>query len=205
MNKINHYQSYKNARDAAWKLLIDQNVCNLPVKIGQICKNLSIPVLSYEQGRAIIVREGLSDNCMNNDGFTFAGAIFFNQTCSIPRRRFTVAHELGHLIMLHKGDLINREPSTADNSVETAANVMASRLLAPACVLWGIGVRNADDIRRLCDISRQSAEFRMIRMHELYAREEMYLKLYGHSCFLQSPLERAVYHQFQDFIHTHKL
>ena len=71
----------------------------------------------------------------------------------------------------------------------------ASRLLAPACVLWGCGVRSAEDIERLCDISRAAAEFRWSRMQELYRRQR----------FLTSPLERLVYAQFEDYIKGHRL
>lgn len=80
-------------------------------------------------------------------------------------------------------DLVCREPAPGDNPIEQTANVFASRLLAPACVLWGCGVQSAEDIAQLCDISRAAAEFRWSRMQELYRRQR----------FLTSPLERLVY------------
>lgn len=92
-------------------------------------------------------------------------------------------------------DLVCREPDPGDNPIEQAANVFASRLLAPACVLWGCGVQSAEDIEQLCDISRAAAEFRWTRMQELYRRQR----------FLTSPLERLVYDQFADYIRGHRL
>jgi Zn-dependent peptidase ImmA (M78 family) len=108
------------------------------------------------------------------------------------RQRFTVAHELGHILLGHAGkyELVNREPSANDNPIEQAANVFASRLLAPACVLWGCGIQMAGQIANMCDISQIAAEFRMARMAKLYARGK----------FLTSPLERAVFAQFESFI-----
>ena len=41
------YQNYKNARDAAWRILIDCNINRLPVNLNLICKALKIRVLSY--------------------------------------------------------------------------------------------------------------------------------------------------------------
>ena len=117
---------------------------------------------------------------------------------TIPaRQRFTCAHELGHIILGHVGryDLVCREPAPGDNPIEQAANVFASRLLAPACVLWGCGVQSAEDIAQLCDISRAAAEFRWSRMQELYRRQR----------FLTSPLERLVYAQFENYIKGHRL
>ncbi len=52
----------------------------------------------------------------------------------------SLAHELGHCLMHNGNGLYNHEPSETDNPIEQEANVFASRILAPACVLWGIGV-----------------------------------------------------------------
>lgn len=100
---------------------------------------------------------------------------------------------------------VNREPNDKDNPIEQAANVFASRLLAPACVLWGLKVKSAEEIVQYCNISMQSAEFRMERMNELYEREEEFLRTRGKSCFLLSPLERKVYNQFKEYIDKNKL
>lgn len=137
----------------------------------------------------------------SNDGMSTviggAPTIMVSSMATPARQRFTCAHELGHIILGHVGryDLVCREPEPGDNPIEQAANVVASRLLAPACVLWGCGVQSAEDIERLCDISRSAAEFRWSRMQELYRRQR----------FLTSPLERLVYAQFEDYIKGHRL
>ena len=74
--------------------------------------------------------------------------------------------------------------------MEREANVFASRLLAPACVLWALDARSPEEIAALCRISNQSAKFRAERMQKLYDRNR----------FLTSPLERQVYQQFSAFI-----
>lgn len=182
------YKDYQNARDAAWKLLIDTGTKALPIKVTQICHMLGIQVRLYtpEDG---------------NDGMSLIlngrPVIFVSRNAISARQRFTTAHELGHILLGHVGryELVNREPDPGDNPIEQAANVFASRLLAPACVLWGCGTRTPDEIMKLCDISRQAAEFRAARMEELYRRNK----------FLTSPLERMVYERFADYIAAHKL
>lgn len=198
------YSNYKKSRDLSWQVLIDNNITELPVKVSQICKKLHIPIISYEKGYEVIEDAGLRDCCEKNDGLTFAGAIFYNQDCSIGRQRFTVAHELGH-ILLHTKGIYNREPSPNDKPVEQEANVFASRILAPACVLWGIGVKSAEEISQICDISITSAKFRMERLTILYKREQAFLQQYGKSCFLMSSAEKAVYELFSDYIVKNKL
>ena len=159
-------------------------------RVLRLCKALGVSVRRYTPAE----RD-------SNDGMStvIGGApTIMVSSLTIPaRQRFTCAHELGHIILGHVGryDLVCREPEPGDNPIEQAANVFASRLLAPACVLWGCGVQSAGDIERLCDISRAAAEFRWSRMQELYRRQR----------FLTSSLERAVYAQFEDYIKGHRL
>lgn len=182
------YSSYKNSRDAVWELLIRNEVRSLPVQIGAICRAEGVSVRYYTP----------TDG---NDGFSTiiedSPIIFVSENASRQRQRFTVAHELGHIILGHVGKykLVNREPSSADNPIEQAANVFAARLLAPACVLWGLNAATAEEISRLCDISMTAAKIRAERMAELYRRGK----------FCSSPLERKVYAQFHDYILKHRL
>lgn len=194
------YSKYKASRDLSWKILIQNNISRLPVKISSICRANNIKITSYKNGINIINNFNLSENAKNNDGFTFNNIIFYNEQCTVGRQRFTIAHELGHCLMHNGKELYNREPSENDDPIECEANVFASRVLAPACVLWGIGINSADEISHLCNISMKSAEFRFERMKELYERERSFLAQRGKSCFLLSPLEQRVYNQFQQYI-----
>lgn len=179
------YTEYKNSRDLAWQVLINEEVATLPVMVGRLCRNMGIRVVYYTP----------TDE---NDGYsTIIGGrpvIFVSKNCIQARQRFTCAHELGHILLGHVGqyELVNREPSRGDNPIEQAANVFASRLLAPACVLWALNVRTPEEIAALCQISHQAAAFRAERMEILYQRDK----------FLASPLERKVHAQFRKFIET---
>ena len=182
------YKDYQNARDAVWRLLIDLQISELPLNTVKFCAELGIKLHYYEPTDE---SDGMS--CYING----VPHIFVSSAVLPERRRFTVAHEIGHIILGHVGkfELVNREPSPNDNPVEQAANVFASRLLAPACVLWGCNVRTAGQIQELCQISRTAAEYRMQRLNELYNRNR----------FLTSPLERKVYSQFESFIKQNKI
>lgn len=183
-----NYQKYKESRDAAWRILLDCGVGELPVRIREVCSTLGIPVKLYEP------KDGNDGKSLIADG---QAVILVSRLVSPERQRFTAAHELGHIILGHVGqyELCSREPNPGDNPIEQGANVFASRLLAPACVLWGCGARTPEEIAALCGISRQAAEFRAARMEELYRRDK----------FLTSPLEREVYAQFLPYIERHRL
>ena len=183
-----NYKEYKNTRDLVWRILVNENIKSLPVSVGKLCRNMGIPMYLYES------TDGNSRKSLNVNGKPM---IFVNKTDSPERQRFTAAHELGHILLGHVGkyDLVNREPSANDNPIEQAANVFASRLLAPACVLWGCNIRTAAEIAVKCKISMKAAEYRAARMDILYKR----------NVFLTSPLEREVYENFSQYIETHKL
>ena len=182
-----NYREYQNARNLSWEVLLRENVRELPVRIGVVCRNMGIRVQYYEP------KDG-------NDGFSTIineeARIFVSSRCSKERQRFTAAHELGHILLGHVGkfDLVNREPSPGDTPIEQEANVFASRILAPACVLWALDARTPEEIAALCQISMAAARFRAERMAILYQRGK----------FLVSPMERAVYEQFAEFIDRQK-
>lgn len=183
-----NYKDYKNTRDLVWEILIRERITELPVRVSELCRNMGIPILlhEFEDGNS-----GVSAMVNGNP------IILVNKGDSPERQRFTAAHELGHIMLGHVGKykLVNREPSPNDNPIEQAANVFASRLLAPACVLWGCNIHTAGEIAVNCKISRQAAEYRAARMEILYKR----------NAFLTSSLEREVYENFRQYIETHKL
>lgn len=196
------YRDYQNARDASWRILLDCKIDRLPVRLNDICRNLKIRALTYGQNTKLIEQACLSQAVHRTDGLTFyigeTPIILFDEKMLPARAKFTVAHELGHIILGHvkPGGVtkLNREPHPNDEPEERAANIFAARLLAPACVLWGLDVHTTEKIMELCHISRQAAQFRAHRMEELYRRNK----------FLISPLEREVYQQFQPFIQEYR-
>lgn len=192
------YKNYQQARDAAWQLLVDCNVSVLPVSVSAICRQLGYPLYSYRKAAKAIAKAGLSEQCQTSDGFTFVTGgkpyIFYSDVCNRGRQRFTVAHELGHIVLGHVGDgqytIVNREPSPKDDPAEVQANQFAARILAPACVLHAMGIAKAEEISRVCGISMQAAEFRAARLAVLEGRD----------MYLSHPLERRVFAQFKDYL-----
>lgn len=192
------YKNYTNARDAAWNTLIECGVSSLPVRPSEICKHYNWVLADYVAGQRSIELLGLTELKDKTDGFCAVTEnhvyVFFDSSLPTGRQRFTVAHEIGHLILGHVGrgmaTVENREPTGTERAEERQANQFAARLLAPACVLHEIGAITAEAIRELCGISRQAAEFRAERMQELERRS----RYYSH------PLEQQVLKQFKSYI-----
>lgn len=188
----NIYGVYKKARNASWQALIDNKVDSLPVDIVQIVQNNGIKLLKNSQANEL--RSGEAGISIFDGKQWF---IVYDDTLPIGRKRFTVAHEIGHIVLGHPliAGFHARTMGGELSQTESEANIFASRFLAPACVLWGLNVHTAADISRICVISKEAAEIRAKRMEKLYKR----------NMFLTSPLERQVYQQFKVFIDKHKI
>lgn len=185
------YGKYKNARNASWQCLIDFNINELPVKVTSIIrKSDNIKLLKNSNVNVLKINESGMTICKNKVFY-----IIYKDNESPLRCRFTIAHELGHIFLGHL--LINtpqyRTFAVCDDN-ESAANVFARDLLAPACVLHELKALTPDIIAKLCNISLEAATYRAERMRELENRNAWYLH----------PLERQVREQFDNFIKSKK-
>ena len=188
--------NYKNSRDAAWQMLIKNKVTSLPVSVYKICEAEGIRLLTYREGLPLIEGLKLQGHMIGNDAFSFNRAIFYDDSKPPARQRFSIAHEIGHIV-LHESDgatVHNREMSPSDDPKEAEANIFASRLLAPICVLHFIGVGSPEEIAELCNISITAARYRFERLCLLRQRNK----------FLISPLERKVFKRFKAYIKKNK-
>ena len=192
------YKSYIKTRNTSWKILLDCKIERLPVNLNQILRTLKIRAYPYQGNEHPIYELGLKRICEQTSGLTFfrknEPIILYDGSNSPARVRFTVAHEIGHIVLGHvqpgEFTIQNRDPHPKDSPIEQASNRFAVDLLAPACVLWGLGLHKPEDIADTCAISIASANFRAERMEILYDRSK----------FLSHPLERKVYQSFLPYI-----
>ena len=198
--------NYKNVRDLVWKILIKNGISELPIDIEKICKLEGINLFSYKTGKNFIDSLEMSEEDLKNDAFSISSAIFYNDEKPQTRRRFSIAHELGH-IFLHTDRGIrvyNREPSPNDSPIEREANAFAARLLAPLCVLQFLNLNSAREIADACDISYSAAELRFSRLCEIRKRNKERRSENKHGTFLMSRLERQVVENFKEYIEKNK-
>ena len=193
------YDSYKKARNASWETLINFGICELPVDLQKIAELANMKIDLYSRSNFVqVFRTEVADG----DGFILDDGgqkrIYLNDKINNrSRRRFTLAHELGHGILNHdigKVHYRNSEIDSQTDAQELEANVFARDILMPATVLAALDVHTPEEIMKACDISRKSAEIRAERLEELYKR----------NMFNKHPLERKVIKQFDEFIKNYK-
>lgn len=198
------YEKYCKSRDMAWDILIDHKITTLPVRIAPLMEEMGITLQSFAAAAPVLAELGLSEQVKGCDGYAAhigsTTLVYYDDTRPTRRVRYTLAHELGHLCLGHIPRTDNGRLPIILPEQEQQANSFAARLLAPACVLWGLGLHTAYDISSECGISMAAAKVREQRMATLYQREAMWLRTKGHSCFCCTPKERQLYEQFAVYI-----
>ena len=140
------------------EVYVKASISSLPISPEETAKRLGIKLVIYKTMTEIyyISMRGLYSK--SRFGFSYREdgrfVIAVNEnSCGERRRRFTIAHEIAHCVL---GHLSHAAENTVEN--EREADRFAAELLAPVCVLRECGVSDADEISRLCGISKAAAE-----------------------------------------------
>ncbi len=150
---------YEEIVDIAYKVLIKENLKELPIKVSDICKNNDILLCSYIKGYNIIKKLGIEDR-LHNKGFSIYTSnkyiIFYDENQDRKLIRFIIAHELGHIFLNHfKIDYINENI----HIIEEEANIFAISVLVPLYMLDKIHIKEFKDISKICDIPLNFLQF----------------------------------------------
>lgn len=144
---------YDRAATLAYRCLIRLNITSLPVRplaILRRCRNTA--VYTYQQAAEHMQmdaaefdrRYGFADAFTMRSGSRYV--VCYREGGNPARLNFTLAHELGHILLKHIGD------EAAD---EAEADCFAGHLLCPAPVLPG---HTVESLSAACYVSRAAAQ-----------------------------------------------
>jgi len=140
----------KHIESEAEKTWKESGEKKVPVVLNDIVSALQIPVKSVD----IEDTEGFVMNHRGREPY-----IVYNKNHPRNRQRFTVAHEIGHIV-LHSADSANKEDQPSQNEQEREANAFANALLVPREHLKKF-LKNKDksltDICKKYEVSREVA------------------------------------------------
>lgn len=113
----------QHARGVARKLLKECGMVQAPVRLGAIVKKLDLYV---DKGLTEFLEEKKISAFIDLED----GIIEYNDKHPVVRKRFSVAHEIGHKLMGHsvRADIFN---INSNDPREVEANVFAAELLMP--------------------------------------------------------------------------
>ena len=183
-----YYGMYQAVRDSAWRCLLDFGIDRLPVDVRSMARQMGIRVVRNSEVGDLLPNE--------NGKAYFDGTnwlIIYNDNNPTELSRFTLAHELGHILLGHEMAYIRYaqvSEFTVKPKAEQQADTFALRLLCPACVLWELGLTAPQEIANACHVSIERAEQRAARLWRLAERDR----------FFTSSLERQVRDRFAAYI-----
>lgn len=168
---------YTLARKTARDLLSRMGVTGPPVDPVRIAKALGISVVNVDPPE-----ESVSGFLIREDPESRRPIIGINRHHHPLRRRFTVAHELGHYLLDHEGDwhvdnlqMSRRDEraSAGEHAPEIEANQFAAALLMPR--LWlakdlegqPLDLRHEDELIELAQryrVSTQAMTYRLVNL-----------------------------------------
>ena len=126
----------------------------IPIHLGNLCRSLGIKICHSE--------------ATHIDGTLFIRGdrkiILVSTALPYERRRFTIAHELGHYVLGHQAAFSLDSPEAWTPWEEQAANAFAAELLMPKTALQSI--RHQHDTRQLAQIFGVSPLAMQIRLEE---------------------------------------
>jgi len=114
----------------------------------------------------IPLEDSLVDFLLNKDVDDIKYFIFVNNNSPFTRKRFTIAHELGHIFLGHfKGSCALF--SSRNNSLENEANMFAGEILVPIPFLkraiFGCNMRSVKILSLLFQVSEKVIEIQVER------------------------------------------
>ncbi|MEE0999810.1 MAG: ImmA/IrrE family metallo-endopeptidase [Treponemataceae bacterium] len=119
----------------------------LPVNVFELCKRLKIQLKKYSDMKDAILTEALS---LSADGLSYFDCnrncfvICYNDSKLDVRIRFTIMHEIGHIMLGHKNHSVINEQK---------ANAFARIALAPLGMIYKMHLKDVLDVAEAFGIS----------------------------------------------------
>ncbi len=199
---------YNYIKNVVNKLFIKFKICSYPVDMANIFskfKNCKVVPYSYYEKKYNLSENEVIEYFGSDEGCTVYNSeknrylVFYNDSNfhhkSHHRIRWTIAHELGHILLGHL--IISDNVKIFDNNLadeeydwlEAEANRFASLLLANPIILYKLGIRDNNDIANICELSDIASNYRF----------NDYLKWSKHKYI--NKYDKIIINQFHDFIY----
>jgi len=152
--------NYSFARNMARKMIKDYKLTEVPTDLTKVFQKLGLRYIELNDPEGI---DGAIIEIENKPAIAY-----LNKAKPIPRQRFTLAHELGHIFLKHsKRDIYDAEESREagdelmDQSKppkEKEADTFASELLVPHDKLkqYEADINNIDKLAGIFHVSKQA-------------------------------------------------
>lgn len=160
------------------KVLKDCDIRSFPIDCFKILDRYGLKYFKYSE-----LEEPLHSICFkfSEDSLNYEEKICYNEKKAPGRIRFSLMHELGHVLLNHG--------SFHSDEMEQDANSFASNILAPRIVIHHADCKNENDVSKLFDVTFECARYAF----QDYRRWHRYITYYK-----LSELNQELYRHFYD-------
>ncbi len=177
---------YNYVNEKILELFTHLNIKSFPLDCEYIVKALGYHLYKYSE---LSEEKRLSCFMVSDESLKLHNNIYYNDNLAKSRIRFSIAHEIGHIILDH-GDYLNPNK-------EIEANYFASNLLAPRMAIHYAKCKNQNDVVKIFYLSQEAAQY-AFNDYKRWYRHTIYHKMskndqamYDH--FYNTDINRFVY------------
>ena len=182
-------KNYLRVKKLAKDFIIRNKISILPVDVLQIAQQNNWLVIPYSRINQEI-NKIYEDIIYTDWGFTIyvngRYFIFYDDSIKIASQRFTIAHEMGHIVLSHF--------ESNYRQIEMEANMFAARVLMPLSILEICNIYSVEEIKMLCGVSYSAAKIRLEKLQQ--QRRQKYN--------LIDPKDVIINKQFKTFVNEYK-
>lgn len=153
--------------------ILSNNIRRLPIDVVDIAKNNNWFLIPFSKAPSFIYNK-FSELLYTDWGFTLQQDrqyyIFYNDNIKLEIQRFTIAHEIGHIVLKHFKD--------EDFCVkEKDANIFASCLLMPKSIIKECNVNTIYGVSALCGVSYSAASYKFTKISPLMEQKNSEIEM----------------------------
>lgn len=153
---------YDKAREKARMVHDIFEIKRLPVDIQEILAKYEVILIPFSEASSSHVaelRQKKCDACVTRVGDSYRYFITYDDAPKYSHRvRFTLAHELGHIILNHLKESETKYRSHLETDpLEAEANTFAAELLRPPILLELLGLDSLEAIQKICSLGHKAS------------------------------------------------
>ncbi len=167
--------TYSEIDTKIFEIFTLQNIRSFPLDCEEIAIQLGCLLYRYSE----LSKEKRSKCLMVSDeSIKLHNRIYYNDTMSFAKIRFSIMHEIGHIVLGH-GEYSN-------DNLEAQANYFSSHILAPRIAIHYSECKNYTHVAHKFGLSYEAAQ---------YAFDD-YRKWHRHAIYKMSTYDRLMYNHF---------
>lgn len=146
---------YANILRLVNEYIMEEQIHELPLRtqtLRRLIQRRGFALASYSEAAELIRIFELSAYASSFPAFTFISddirVVLYSDELSTSDKLFSLAHELGHIVLQHSAEGVRGLTVEHPNAQELEADIFAYQILAPVCVLKKLKIHTPEEISK---------------------------------------------------------